>query len=103
MSLLGDHGPGGAPSPTASTPQGSVVNERRIPPKEHRSATKAPVQKHMARHGLLQHDSGNEESDSLHSIHHRQCPPLLFCLFFFVCVFLQPLNDRMTVPTMERI
>jgi len=33
---------------------------------------KAPVQKHMARHGLLQHDSGNEESDSLHSLYHSE-------------------------------
>lgn len=40
------------------------------------SRNKAPVQKHMARHGLLQHDSGNEESDSLHSLYHcteRKC------------------------------
>jgi hypothetical protein len=39
--------------------------------------SKAPVQKHMARHGLMQHDSGNEESDSLHSLYH--CNLIFFC------------------------
>lgn len=39
----------------------------------------APVHKHMAKHGLLQHDSGNEESDSLHSLY--QCKiPFVFCI-----------------------
>lgn len=36
----------------------------------HSRSRQAPVQKHMARQGLMQHDSGNEESDSLHSLYH---------------------------------
>ena len=51
---------------------GSGANEtrQRVTGSSKDYRNKAPVQKHMARHGLLQHDSGNEESDSLHSLYH---------------------------------
>ena len=52
---------------SSSLPAGGLA-DRRLVHKEYHN--KAPVQKHMARLGLLQHDSGNEESDSLHSLHH---------------------------------
>ena len=57
-----------SPTLTMTAAGSETAAGRRTPAKDHRN--KAPVQKQMARHGLLQHDSGNEESDSLHSLYH---------------------------------
>ena len=69
--LLSDKAPAATSAPEAQNSGNSrrvVNNTNGIAPGGRNR--QAPVQKHMARQGLMQHDSGNEESDSLHSLYH---------------------------------
>jgi hypothetical protein len=69
--LLNDKAPAATSAPEAQNSSRRVsCNTNGVTTNGHSRSRQAPVQKHMARQGLMQHDSGNEESDSLHSLYH---------------------------------
>ncbi|XP_046451891.1 uncharacterized protein LOC124199900 isoform X6 [Daphnia pulex] len=69
--LLNDKTPAATSAPEAQNSSRRVsCNTNGVTSNGHSRSRQAPVQKHMARQGLMQHDSGNEESDSLHSLYH---------------------------------
>ncbi|XP_045029903.1 uncharacterized protein LOC116922673 isoform X1 [Daphnia magna] len=68
--LLNDKPPVATSAPEAQNSRRVSCNTNGVTTNGHSRSRQAPVQKHMARQGLMQHDSGNEESDSLHSLYH---------------------------------
>ncbi|KAI9554319.1 hypothetical protein GHT06_019591 [Daphnia sinensis] len=68
--LLNDKPPVATSAPEAQNSRRLSCNTNGVTTNGHSRSRQAPVQKHMARQGLMQHDSGNEESDSLHSLYH---------------------------------
>ncbi|XP_057375520.1 uncharacterized protein LOC130696460 [Daphnia carinata] len=68
--LLNDKPPVATSAAEAQNSRRVSCNTNGVTTNGHSRSRQAPVQKHMARQGLMQHDSGNEESDSLHSLYH---------------------------------
>nr|CAH0100222.1 unnamed protein product [Daphnia galeata] len=68
--LLNDKAPAATSAPETQNSRRVSCNTNGVTTNGHSRSRQAPVQKHMARQGLMQHDSGNEESDSLHSLYH---------------------------------